>query len=97
MVLTAVLWLFQAIDIHTFGPAVVVALWGFFLAAGLHVILAFLHKCPSCSKHPTIQGFKPPHPASLGQSRAQGWAGVAMSVVLRKRFVCIHCGAEYRT
>ena len=97
MGLTAALWLFQAIDIRTFSPAVVVALWGFFLAAGLHVILAFLHKCPSCSKHPTIQGFKPPHPASLGQSRAQGWAGVALSVVLRKRFVCIHCGAEYRT
>ncbi|MET0983163.1 MAG: hypothetical protein ABWY02_13760 [Telluria sp.] len=96
MGLTGVLWLFQATGVHALEHAVAVALGAFFLAAGVHVTLAFLHKCPSCAKHPTIQGFKPPHPASLGQSRAQGWAGVVMSVVLQKRFVCIHCGAEYR-
>ena len=97
MGLTGVLWVLQAVGMYALKPAVDVALWAFFLAAGVHVLLAFLHKCPSCSKHPTIQGFKPPHPASLSQSRAQGWAGVVMSVVFRKCFVCIHCGAEYRT
>jgi hypothetical protein len=94
--LTGVLWVFQGLGWFDVGPAVTLSVWAFFLAAGLHITLALLHTCPRCAKHPTIQGFKPPHPASLGQSRAEGWAGVVMSVVLQKRFVCIHCGAEYR-
>jgi hypothetical protein len=58
MGLTGALWLLQAVGMYALRPAVNVALWTFFLAAGVHVVLAFLHKCPSCSKHPTIQGFK---------------------------------------
>jgi hypothetical protein len=75
--------------------AVVLALGMVFLSAGTHVILSFLHQCPSCDKHPTIQGMKPPHPASDGQSKAHGWSGVVMSVVSKRRFVCIHCGVEH--
>jgi hypothetical protein len=96
MALTATLWLALSAGIHELESPAKATLLAFFLAVGVHLILAFLHQCPSCGKHPTIQGFTPPHPASLGQSKADGWAGVVMSVVLRKRFVCIHCGVEYK-
>lgn len=97
MGLGSIFWLLQAIGVHALRPAVGITLWGFLFFGGVHVVLALFHKCPSCAKHPTIQGFRGPHPASLGQSRAQGWAGVVVSVLLRRRFVCIHCGTEYRT
>lgn len=45
----------------------------FCVAVIFHVILALMHRCPSCGKHPTIQGLRPVHPASLGQARAEGW------------------------
>jgi hypothetical protein len=96
MAVAGALWLARVAGVHGLESAAKLALWTFFLAAGVHITLAFLHKCPSCDKHPTIQGFKPPHPASLGQSRAQGWAGVVMSVVIRRCFVCIHCGVEHK-
>lgn len=64
-------------------------------AALTHLVLAFSHRCPTCRKHPTVQGFAPPHPASLAQSKCQGWPGVVVSVVRRNRFVCIHCGSHF--
>jgi hypothetical protein len=72
------------------------ALTLFVLAAVGHVALSFRHECPACGKHPTIQGFKPPHPKSVAQSAISGWGGVAVNVLRRRRLVCIHCGNEYR-
>ena len=67
------------------------------LCVGLaHVALSFTHSCPRCGKHPTIQGFSSPHAESLSQSSRSGWAGVVVSILRRRRFVCIHCGAAYR-
>ena len=68
---------------------------GFLVSAVVHGVLAFSHRCPSCGKHPTVQGFAAPHPASVGQSELAGWAGVVVSVMRRHRFVCIHCGSEF--
>lgn len=96
MIITGVFWLTYSAGVPALGNAAKLASWAFFVAAGVHVVLAFLHKCPSCNKHPTIQGFKPPHPDSLNQSRADGWAGVVISVLREKRFVCIHCGTEFQ-
>ncbi len=95
MALAALLWWISAFMLPAVGGATRLALWGMFLGGGVHVVLALLHRCPGCGKHPTIQGFKAPHPASLSQSRAAGWAGVVTSVMRRKRFACIHCGAGY--
>jgi hypothetical protein len=61
----------------------------------LHIFLAVAHKCPNCGKHPTIQGFKKDHPNCIGRSRLSGWGGVAMSIFIRGRFVCIHCGSRF--
>jgi hypothetical protein len=74
-------------------PANLVA---FLLTGLLHVGLSFAHACPACGKHPTAQGFKPVHPKSVGQSVMSGWSGVVVNILLRRRLVCIHCGAEYR-
>lgn len=68
----------------------------FVLSALVHVAVSFRHMCPSCGKHPTIQGFKPPHPNSIGQSKASGWAGAVVNILRRRRLVCIHCGAEFQ-
>jgi len=68
----------------------------FLAAAAIHVVLSYRHSCAQCGKHPTIQGFKPPHPNSLDQSRVSGWGGVVVNVLRRRRLVCIHCGAEFR-
>jgi hypothetical protein len=94
--LSGLLWLIALVWSFDVDSALKLAVWAFFLAAGGHVALAYSHQCPGCGKHPTVQGFAPPHPASLGQSRVQGWAGVVLSVLLEKRFVCIHCGTEFR-
>ena len=72
MALAALLWWISAFMLPVLEGATRLALWGMFLAGGVHVVLALLHRCPGCGKHPTIQGFKAPHPASLSQSRAAG-------------------------
>ena len=101
----AVAWAFVALAtvlglLSSFGATAAelpfkVAVLGFFSAAAVHVVLAFRHSCPSCGKHPTIQGFRPPHPESIHQSKLGGWSGVVMSVLSKRRFTCIHCGAHY--
>jgi len=97
LALSASLWALATMGVPGLEGAVKLA-WGAFLLAGLvHVLLALRHRCPACKKHPTVQGFRAPHPASLGQSRTPGWAGVVVSVARERRFVCIHCGAGYRT
>lgn len=76
-------------------------MWAFlclFLSVGaLTVVFALAHKCPHCSKHPTLQGnWEKPHPDSLSQSSwFKSWPGVIVSVIRNKRFTCIHCGAKY--
>lgn len=95
MAAAVLLWWISAFMAPALGGAARLALWGMFLAGAVHIVLALLHRCPGCGKHPTIQGFAAPHPASLSQSRAAGWAGVVTSVVRRRRFACIHCGAGY--
>ena len=35
------------------------ALSAFLVAAAAHIVLALLHRCRVCGKHPTIQGFEP--------------------------------------
>jgi len=67
----------------------------FVVFAVLHVILALFHACPSCGKHPTVQGFSPPHENSTSIGGMDGWASVVWSVVTRRRFTCIHCGAKF--
>jgi hypothetical protein len=76
------------------------AVFGFVLATFgatvvAHLILSYLHICPGCGKHPMIQGFGSIHPNAVPQSKLEGWAGVVVNVLRRRRLVCIHCGAEY--
>lgn len=60
-----------------------------------HMLLAVLERCPSCGKHPLVQGFSPVHPASIGQAKAEGWSGAVWSIVHRRQFTCIHCGTAF--
>jgi hypothetical protein len=63
--------------------------------AVVHLVLALIERCPTCGKHPLVQGFAPVHPASVGQGKGNGWDGAVWSIVHRRRFTCIHCGTAY--
>ncbi len=78
----------DAVLITTFTVFLVVAL--------LHVVLALSHRCPSCNKHPTVQGLAPIHPSAVPQSGMSGWARVIWDVYRRQQFTCIHCGEQFR-
>ena len=74
------------------------AIWVLYAALGfgvLHVVLAFMHRCPVCTKRPMVQGFTPVHRDAALQSTLSGWAGVAWNVYRHRRFVCIHCGTPF--
>jgi hypothetical protein len=95
LVLSVVLWLFAVALAAQVLPLFTFALFAFFAAAAVHLILAFTHKCPVCGKHPTVQGFKPVHPDAARQSKLTGWSGVVVRVLVGGPFVCIHCGTEF--
>ena len=93
LTMSALLFFLPFLTGITVTEGALITCFGAFCAAVIfHVILALMHRCPSCGKHPTIQGFRTVHPASVGQARAEGWAGVVINVVRRRPFVCIHCG-----
>jgi hypothetical protein len=95
MLLCAVLWLLGSVARLPVREALSYAFSAFLIVAAIHVVLAFTHKCPVCSKHPTVQGFKPVHPDSVAQSRLTGWSGVVISVLRRRQLICIHCGTRF--
>lgn len=95
LALAALSWIAHLAGVDGFDMATQLAIGAFILGLGVHIVLALLHRRPGCGKHPTIQGFRRPHTVSVGQSRAERWAGVVVSVLRRKRFVCIHCGVEH--
>jgi len=73
-----------------------ISFFAFTGAAALHVALALSHSCPSCGKHPTVQGFRPIHQNAVPASGVSGWARVIWSTLRERKFVCIHCGEAWR-
>jgi hypothetical protein len=80
-----------------FGPHMGLFYTSFALAVFallLHVALAFSHSCPECGKHPTIQGFTPPH-SSVADDGDNAWARVVRDVLKKRAFTCFHCGSRF--
>lgn len=77
-----------------------VRLWGLlgvllvipFLVAALAIAPGL--RCPNCRRRVTLQGWAPPHPNGSRLYGFEGWAAVILSVLLHRRFACIHCGAH---
>jgi hypothetical protein len=95
LALSGVAWVAQSF----LGTSAVFAqsVFAAFVVSGLvHAAMSFRHSCPSCGKHPTIQGLKPPHPNSVSQSNASGWAGVIVNILRRRQLICVHCGTPFR-
>lgn len=93
-------WLAAAIGILVVNPRLLEywqhGIWVLVALTAIHIILALLHRCPSCGKHPTLQGFSTVHPGSKGQSRLGGWGGVVANVLRNNQFLCIHCGTAFK-
>ena len=89
-VLAAVVDIF--LDVHGRLFYVFLALAVF--ASIVHVGFALAHKCPGCGKHPTIQGFAPPH-ASAAHDGDSAWARVVRDVIHKRSFTCFHCGSSF--
>jgi hypothetical protein len=77
------------------GPAFFSLFAAFFALALIHLALSLLHRCPTCKKHPTIQGFKPIHPAAKSEKGLDGWSRVVWNIFRNRPFRCIHCGDEF--
>lgn len=69
----------------------IIAGTAFALIVLIQVGVALVHKCPRCGKHPTIQGFAPLHP-----DIEPDFLRMALDVIKRREFACIHCGTRYR-
>src|SRR5690606_17752270 len=67
----------------------------FFFFALLHISASFLHRCPKCARHPTVQGFTPVHDSAKSDRGLEGWGRVVWDVFRNSPFRCIHCGEEY--
>jgi hypothetical protein len=67
----------------------------FFVLALVHCAASFLHRCPTCARHPTIQGFTPVHDSAKSSRGLEGWSRVVWDVFRKRPFRCIHCGDEY--
>ena len=67
----------------------------FFVFGFAHALFSFLHRCPVCNKHPTIQTFKPIHEKAIYEKGLAGWSRVVWNVFRSKPFRCIHCGEEF--
>ena len=92
---SGVAWFAYLFAATPFG--IVQSVFAVFVTSGfVHVFVSLMHKCPTCGKHPTIQGFKPPHADSTNQSKASGWAGAVINILRRRQLVCIHCGTQFR-
>ena len=95
LVLLAVTLIGCVAKIAGFIEAFLLVVQAFLVFSFLHLIFCFCHWCPNCRKHPTLQGFEPPHILSVNQSKLAGWAGAEVNILRRRHLVCIHCGMEY--
>jgi len=57
---------------------------------------SFLLRCPSCNKIVVGQGFSSPHPYSRRRKYLNEWQTVVIDVLIKKNFVCFHCGKSYK-
>ncbi len=86
------IWLFGAFLGMRDNKAMGLAASAFVIFAVSHVLLSLTHRCPSCGRHPTIQEFRGVHKNAVPERGMSGWARVVWDVVVRRSFVCIHCG-----
>jgi hypothetical protein len=66
-----------------------------FVFALLHIALSFKLRCPACNKMITAQGFAPSHANARRRKYLNAWSTVVLDVLMKRNFVCIHCGRLY--
>lgn len=80
------------------GVAFIIAVYAFVglvLFGIIHAILSFKLKCPKCNKLVTGQGLSPTHKKARKRKYLNEWSTVVLDVLLKRNFICFHCGTEY--
>jgi hypothetical protein len=62
----------------------------------VYIGLAFVLRCPNCSKRLLVELMGPKHPAARKAKRLDYWGTIVWSVVRHQEFTCMHCGVSYR-
>jgi hypothetical protein len=68
----------------------------FLFVMGAYTGLAFVLRCPNCSRRVLIESKEPKHSAARKAEHLNYWGTVVWSVVRHQEFTCMHCGVLYR-
>jgi hypothetical protein len=71
------------------------AFLGMVVFGAIHIFLSFKLKCSNCNKMVTVQGFATVHNKSRKSKYLNAWSSVVLDVLIKREFICIHCGTEY--
>ena len=72
-------------------------IFGTLLSAGaLYLVFAPLLKCNHCDRRIFVQWTREPPPFSIKFKGMEGWASIILQVILRREFMCMHCGKKYK-
>ena len=67
----------------------------FFVSALLYAAVAISLRCENCARRITVQWRMEPPPFSIKFCKMEGWSSIILQVLLKNRFVCMHCGKKY--
>jgi hypothetical protein len=62
----------------------------------VYIGLAFVLRCPNCSKRLLVESMGPKHPVARKEKHLDYWGTIVWSVVRHQQFACMHCGVLYR-
>jgi len=62
----------------------------------VHISLAFVLRCPNCSKPFLLESTGRKDPAVRKVEHFDYWGTIVWSVVRHQEFTCMHCGVSYR-
>jgi hypothetical protein len=81
-------WIWELLYVLQLGTLMVVL--------AVYFGLAFVLRCPNCSKRFLVESPGQKHPAARKAEYLNHWGTIVWSVVRHQEFTCMHCGVLYR-
>lgn len=92
LTLTIVLFLY-GLAFHSLNVNYLYTSFCFFMVcSAISIILMFFNKCPNCNKYLLFEGIEEKHSEAYKIKGVDYWASLVISVVMKKKLVCMHCG-----